>query len=218
MRYFFISVLILVVMVTACQKPERADNLQALTKGQAEKPAGMPQMDLEELKKCCDDDARAMGAECCVLLDKFKEAHSGTGGNQMGQMPAMPDSGSFKTVRPVNVAPEVVAAWPRVKLMVGPKDKPGQEVIIEVGKKVKVENTPLEIEVLNFLPAFKMNDQGITSSGNEPENPAAKVVIRESGKPDWTGWLFEKMPDVHAFAHPDYKVLLLEGIKKGQNK
>jgi hypothetical protein len=98
--------------------------------------------------------------------------------------------------------------------MVGPKGGKGKEIVVAVGQTTKLEGAPLEIEVDAFAPSFKMTGDAIVSDGAEATNPAAKVVIREAGKPDWTGWLFAKMPDVHAFPSEQWKVVLLDGVKK----
>jgi len=114
----------------------------------------------------------------------------------------------------VKVDEAIAAQWPKVKLAFGPKDGKLEEIVMAVGKKKKLPNTPFEVEVQYFLPSFKMSDAGIVSDGAEPTNPAARILIREAGKPDWSGWLFAKMPDVHAFEHDAYKVILVAGVPK----
>jgi hypothetical protein len=192
----------LMLVLAACSRGEKATELSSI--GRAKPAAPPPRVDLAALQKCCDANARAMDADCCRQLDQFMQAQSG----MMGGGPAM------RTGRPVQMPPEIVAQWPRVKLRVGPKNAAGSEVVVGVGEKKKLAGTPLEIEVLAFVPAFKMTGDAVITEGAEATNPAAKVIIREAGKPDWTGWLFANMPDVHRFEHDIYQVILLAGIRR----
>ena len=204
-----LPVFFLLLVCVACSQSEKADALSALNRPQT---SAMPtEIDIDALKKCCDENARAMGAECCQQLDSFMKQHAGMMGNEDGQGAG---SRSMHSGRPVQVPPEVAARWPQVKLTVGPKNAAGTEFTIGVGEKKAIPGTTLEIEVVAFVPAFKMNADAVTSDGTEPTNPAAKVTIREAGKPDWTGWLFAKMPEVHAFEHDQFRVRLLAGIAR----
>jgi len=200
-----VLLMLLVLIFAACSPGEKATELSALKQPKQER--GPSRADLDTLIKCCDDNARAMGAECCRQLDEFMQPHA----EMMGGAGGGP---SFHSGRPVQVPPEIAAQWPKVKLRVGPKGAPGSEIVLAVGEKKKIEGTPLEIEVIAFVPAFKMTGEAVITDGAEPTNPAAKVVIREAGKPDWTGWLFANMPDVHAFEHEQFAVILLAGIRR----
>ena len=192
----------------ACSPAEQAEELSALSATRAVQVPRQPEerVDIEALQKCCDDTARAMGAECCQQLDRVMQSHA----SRMSADAAP----SFQTGRPVQVSPEIAALWPKVKLRFGPTDAEGTEVMVEVGQKLKLTGTSLEVELLVFVPAFNMSGSAITSNGAEATNPAAKVVIREEGKPDWTGWLFANMPEVHSFPHETMRVVLLGGVKK----
>jgi hypothetical protein len=228
--------LALLLALGACTRAEKAKDLSALMPPRTEKPAlGPASDDLKKLLACCDENARAMGAECCNQLQELMAAQAGgkgLGANRqmppnMGMDQPMPpnmggnepapnaaEAPSFKTGRPVTIDPAIAARWPKVKLSVGPKSGAGKELVMAVGQKAKAEGTPLEIDVLAFAPAFKMTADAIVSDGAEPANPAAKVTIREAGKPDWSGWLFAKMPDVHAYPGDAWKVTLVEGVQK----
>jgi hypothetical protein len=230
MRRVLIAIALALLVSAACLKAEKAGDL-AVLKPKAERPMGGAPgpADMKKLIDCCDENARAMGAECCLQLEDLLQAQVAAkgGGKNMGMakemppgMPGMPgapgapDGGAFKTGRPAQVEPAIAARWPKVKLAVGPKTGAGKEIVIPVGQKAKVDGTPLEIEVIAFVPAFKMTADAIVSDGAEPTNPAAKVTIREAGKPDWSGWLFAKMPEVHAFPHDSLRVALVEGVQK----
>ncbi len=206
MRNCFL-VLICLWLVAACTPAEKADEFSALEQKQAPAPATMPRVDVEGLKACCDDNARAMGAECCVQLDEFLRAHAKPGD-------AMPAMGAVRTGRPVQLPPEIAAQWPAVKLGFGPKDGALREIVVKVGERQPLGDTGLSVEVGAFVPAFAMTAEAIVTKGAEPTNPAAQVIVRETGKDDWHGWLFATMPDVHAFEHATTKVVLLAGVAK----
>jgi len=198
--------LLLLIVAVACTPGEKAQEMSAL--GGGKQPANQQlQLDLQALKDCCDENARAMGAECCQQLDRMLAAHSGVSGMQQPQA-------TMRTGRPVQLPDEIAANWPKVKLRVGPRDAEGAEIEVAVGETITPAGTPLAIEVKSFVPAFKMTASSITSAGAEATNPAAQVIIREADKPDWSGWLFANMPEVHAFEHEQYQVILLGGIAK----
>lgn len=83
---------------------------------------------------------------------------------------------------------------------------------IAIGETAPLGGTGLTIEVVAFVPDFVMDEGGITSRSAEPQNPAARVVISEEGKDDYTGWLFGAMPEIHAYPHETYGVVLVEGV------
>jgi hypothetical protein len=213
-RWILIALVVFLLAFGGCSQAEKADSLANLK----EKPAAAVSEDgfaakLAELQACCDDNSRAMGAQCCFDLDNLLAAHSGKGSGAMGGG-AMGDMPQFKSGRPVEVDPAVAARWPQVKILFGKKDEPPQALVVDVGKTAPLPGTPLTIEVEAFVPAFKMGGGKIGSAGMDPTNPAAKVAIREAGKDDWAGWLFAKMPTVHAFEHEVYAVVLAEGVPK----
>lgn len=115
----------------------------------------------------------------------------------------------------ISVPDNVKGKWSSIVLIVQDKaSNKTQEVKVSVGAEAALPNTPLKVKVIDFLPDFKMQENKITSISNEPNNPAARVQIAEAGKAPWDGWLFSTMPQVHAFSHEKYGVILKEGIKK----
>jgi len=204
MNRWTLLVLLVALLAWGCTAAEKADDLAALAGGApaADAKAQMAAK-LAELQECCDENSRAMEAECCVELDRMTAAH----GNPAGDA-AMPQ---FKAGRPVDVPAEIAARWPAVRLQAGPKETP-KELVVDVGAKTQVPGTTLEVEVIAFVPTFKMTDGAITSDGAAPRNPAAKVVVREPGREEWSGWLFANMPQVHAFEHEKFTVILLSGV------
>jgi hypothetical protein len=105
------------------------------------------------------------------------------------------------------VVPEIVEnTWKSITLKITDKQKKTDELAtINVGDTYKIPNSALSIKVLHFLPDFKMNSLGMTSKSNEPDNPAVNFEITENGNKIFTGWLFNKFPDVHTFNHERYK-------------
>jgi hypothetical protein len=87
------------------------------------------------------------------------------------------------------------------------------EASINVGGSYTVPGSSLKIEVEEFLPDFKMEGTVITSSSNEPNNPAARVKVFDGGKEIFKGWLYSKFPAIHPFQHEKYALTLKEGKK-----
>ena len=134
-----------------------------------------------------------------------------------GMPAAMP-----KIDRAVTVSKEVSTKWSAVKLAVEDKvAKSKKEYTVAVGSELAVPNTKVKVKVLAFLPDFKMNGLQITSTSNEPNNPAVAVNVSEGGNQifppagkKW-GWLYTKFPTMHPFEHPIYGIGLKAGVKKG---
>lgn len=78
----------------------------------------------------------------------------------------------------------------------------------------RIPGTALDVRADVFLPAFSMTEQVITSSGVEPENPAARLEVFEDGKGLFAGWIFTRFPDVHPFAHPSVSIRLEGGVRR----
>ncbi|MEP6801272.1 MAG: hypothetical protein ABJC07_05015 [Acidobacteriota bacterium] len=92
----------------------------------------------------------------------------------------------------------------------------GKEGTLEVplGAAAPVPGSTLEIRADVFLPAFTMTSDAITSTGIEPENPAARIAVGEGGKELFAGWIFTRFPDVHPFEHPRISLRLEGGVRR----
>lgn len=121
------------------------------------------------------------------------------------------------------IVPDIVKGkWSAAKIVVEDKmTKTKQEYTVKLNSDFMIPNTNLKIHVGEFLPDFRMEGFNLTSASNQPNNPALGVRIYENDKQvfpaigkQW-GWLFAKVPSIHAFAHPRYSIILKEGIKKG---
>jgi len=122
--------------------------------------------------------------------------------------------------RQVIVPDFVKGKWDAIVIRI--EDRQGKETweaTVPIGKRLQLQGTPFEIEVQYFFPSFFMDDARITSVSNDPHNPAAKIVVYEDAKKIHDGWIFAAMPEVHAFNHPRYGLLLVRGVEaQKQNK
>jgi hypothetical protein len=113
----------------------------------------------------------------------------------------------------ITLDPEIADDWGAIRVrVVDLETGEGNEYEVAIGDTVELGDSGLTLKAETFLPDFVMSENGITSRSAEPQNPAARVVISEQGKPDHHGWLFAAMPAIHAFQHERYGVVLVEGI------
>jgi len=150
-----------------------------------------------------------------------------------GQMPpgAMPPGGPQQMAKPgmmpmaktqVVIPDTVKGKWEAAKIVLEDKSsKTKQEYTVKLNGDFTVPNSTLKIHVGDFLPDFKMDGLKLTSSSNQPNNPALSIRVYENGKQifpaqgrQW-GWLFSKVPSIHPFEHPKYGITLKEGMKRG---
>lgn len=134
------------------------------------------------------------------------------------QAPAGPGAGVIMPPGETKViVPEAVKGkWDAVKLLVEDKvTKKTSEITVKLNSEYSIPNSNLKIKVGEFLPDFKMDGLTITSSSNEPNNPAVRVIVYENGKEIFKGWLYSKFPTIHPFQHDKYGLTLKEGVKKG---
>jgi hypothetical protein len=142
---------------------------------------------------------------------------SGQPGVEGGMPPAgMPNAQNMpKVERKVVASKEVTAKWKAVKLAVeNKKAKTIKEYTLNVGSKMDIPNTKMTVQVLSFLPDFKMSDKEFYSASDKPNQPAAQVVVIENGKEIWSNWLFSMQPGVHPFQHENVGIVLLGGVSK----
>jgi hypothetical protein len=149
------------------------------------------------------------GYKAQVQKPQLPAGHSGLeGGMQPTDISGMP-----KVEHTVIVSKEVQAKWKAVKILIEDKaDKTSKEYTVNVGSDLAVPNTSISIKVFAFIPHFSMSDKEITSKSNEPKMPAAQVLIQEPGKPEWKGWLFSTVPDLHPLEHETLGVKLAGGV------
>jgi hypothetical protein len=134
-------------------------------------------------------------------------AQQGGSGEQQVTMP--------KGQTSVALPDAVKGKWKSVILVVEDKGSKKQtEYTINVNSDFKIPGSNLKLAVGEFIPDFKMDGLTITSSSNEPNNPAVGLKVFEDDKEVFKGWLYSKFPAIHPFDHPKYALLLKSGVKK----
>lgn len=130
-------------------------------------------------------------------------------------MGGSPHGGAMqKTEKKVVVSDAVKKSWSKVRFQFVDKSTGAKkELVGTVGGELAIDGTPLKVKIGEFLPEFSMAGGEITSRSNEPKQPAVRVEIYEKGALIHKGWLFAKMPEVHALEHPKYGLTLKEGVK-----
>jgi len=115
----------------------------------------------------------------------------------------------------IAVPDSVKGKWKAVTIVVEDKAaKKKNEYTINLNSELKIPGSDLKIAVGEYLPDFKMSGLNITSSSNEPNNPAVNVKIFENDKELFKGWLYSKFPAIHPFEHPKYALTLKDGVRK----
>lgn len=113
----------------------------------------------------------------------------------------------------ITLDPEIADDWQAIRVRVvqlETMDETFHEIVI--GEEAPLGDTGLTLRAVDFIPDFVMSEAGVTSRSADPQNPAARVVIIEEGKGDYEGWLFGAMPEIHAYPHEVYAVMLAEGV------
>ena len=113
----------------------------------------------------------------------------------------------------ITLDPEIADDWRAIRIRVvelSSMEESFHDVVI--GEEAPLGDTGLTLRAVAFIPDFVMSLGGITSRSAEHQNPAARVVIVEEGKDDYEGWLFGAMPEIHAYPHELYGVMLSEGV------
>jgi hypothetical protein len=157
--------------------------------------------------------AAGCGGERAVdSVPAAKDANDASADPGVASVGASPSSLGDVTTE-VRVAPEIAEAWSAVRIEVLDRDT-GDEKVFEVplGGADLLGDSGLVLSAETFVPDFIMDENGIRSRTAEPHNPAVRVVISGDGMEDYRGWLFAAMPEIQAFPHPRYRVLLVEGI------
>lgn len=113
------------------------------------------------------------------------------------------------------VPPEAIAAFSGVRIAWKDAES-SKEGILEValGAPTPLPGSDLHVRADVYLPAFTMSTDTITSTGTAEENPAARIAVVEGGKEIFTGWIFQRFPDVHPFQHPRFSLRLQGGVPR----
>jgi hypothetical protein len=135
--------------------------------------------------------------------------------------PAVQGHGTgLKTEFSVVVPQEVQDYWGSAVFIIEDKQENSKdELTVKIGDEFKIPGSGLVVKTGPFLPDFKMSAETITSTSNNPNNPAIGVEIYENGvkvfpaSGKW-GWLYVNFPTIHSFEHSRYALALKEGVKK----
>jgi len=113
----------------------------------------------------------------------------------------------------VEVPDAIKGKWKAVVLTVEDRSLgTNNDYTVNLGDTLDIPDSDLSVKVKEFFPAFMMNGSTITSASNNPENPAAKVEVKEGGAVIFDSWLFAKFPTTHPFPHQRFGIILKEGI------
>ncbi|MGE5894979.1 MAG: DUF2155 domain-containing protein [bacterium] len=124
----------------------------------------------------------------------------------------MMPKGEIKIEVPANVKNK----WNAVVLSIEDKAKnKAQDVTVNLGSEYVVPNTNIKVKVGDYLPDFRMDGLTITSSSDQPNNPAVNIKVFEGDKEIFKGWLYSKFPSIHPFQHEKIGLTLKEAVKKG---
>jgi hypothetical protein len=172
----------------ASRTPETDQPSEPETAAAHDPAAGMP-----------DDDVHRMAG--AMPQD---EVHGGVmGGGQSGM--------ALNTE--IRLDPAVAGAWSGIRVRLETIDGgEGRSFDVNLGETVPLGDSGINLTAKLFIPDFVMDEGGISSRSPEPKNPAARVIITESGTEPYEGWLFAAMPEIHPYPHDRYQVLLEEGI------
>jgi len=158
-----------------------------------------------------------------ALLAIVVAGMTGCGGEQNAEPQSVPvQSGALEeahgTIPPVgpavvDVPEEIKGKWKAVVLTVEDRSMgTNHDYTVDLGKTLEIPDSDLTVEVNEFFPAFLMQGSNITSASNNPENPAAKIEVKEGGTLVFDGWLFANFPTTHPFPHQRFGIILKEGI------
>ena len=131
--------------------------------------------------------------------------------HQMGATAPAP-----KIPKKVVVSEEVKNKWESVKLAVKDKSS-GASTSYEVApnSEFEIPQSTIKVTIGAFMPDFTMDAETFTSLSAEPNNPALQVSISEGGEEKYSGWLFSRYPEMHAFEHEKYGITLEDTFSAG---
>jgi len=109
----------------------------------------------------------------------------------------------------LNIPAEVKAKWKAVELSVAGKDIKLRKLQVPVGGDATIDKSGLIVRVVAYVPAFQSDAGAVTSSTNNPDNPAVLIQLMEKGQILNEGWVFQKLPDFNTYSNDKLQVQLL---------
>ena len=113
------------------------------------------------------------------------------------------------------VPPDAIAAFSGVRIAWKDAETSKEGTLeVPIGIPTPLPGSDLQVRADVYLPAFAMTADTITSTGTAEENPAARIAVAEGGRQIFTGWIFQRFPDVHPFQHPRFALRLEGGVPR----
>jgi hypothetical protein len=112
----------------------------------------------------------------------------------------------------LNVPAEVKATWKSVELSVSVAGQ-AHTLRVAVGAETAIPGSSLTLRILAYLPTFQIGNDGITSAGNNPDNPAVLLRLTDKGQTLAEGWVFQNLPDFNSFKTEKVRVRLLSATR-----
>ncbi len=119
-----------------------------------------------------------------------------------------------RALAPAVIPDEIKAAYSGVVITVRDlKKETSKDVTVHFDETVKIDGTPLIVNIEQFYPDFVMSQDGYSTRSMEPNNVAAKIHVTGI-EPEFNGWLFAGFPGVHPFESTEYDILIKDAVKK----
>lgn len=122
---------------------------------------------------------------------------------------------SSKSALAVAVPEDIRKAWSAVNIAVTGFDGKERTVRIPIGETYKLDKGT-NLRIVNYLPAYTSDFKTVTSSSNEPKNPAIQVETTFDGKPGEQGWVFQYLPEFNSYRSEKVKVRLVSAEAAGK--
>lgn len=112
--------------------------------------------------------------------------------------------------KPTVVVPDSVKGkWSAVNLAVTGADGAEKQMRVAIGDKVAIGKDGAVLKVLAFLPSYSSDFKTITSTSNNPTNPAVQVELVKGKDVLAEGWVFQNLPEFNSFVSSAAQVKLL---------
>ena len=115
----------------------------------------------------------------------------------------------------LNIPADVKAKWKTVELSVAGKDITERKLRIPVGGETGIDKSGLSVRVLAYVPAFQSDVGTVTSTSNNPDNPAVLIQLVDKAQVLSEGWVFQKYPDFNTYKNGKLWLRLLSASSAG---
>lgn len=115
----------------------------------------------------------------------------------------------------LDIPADVKAKWKTVELSLSGQNIPLRKVRVSIGGETSIDPSGLLVRVVAYVPAFQSDAGTVTSSTNNPDNPAVLVQLVEKAKVLNEGWVFQKYPDFNTYKSEKLHLQLLSASAAG---